>query len=54
MLRRPFSSRLILDCETSSRWATSSAVMPSSSRSSRSFAPSLRRRMVGLMLADDN
>src|SRR3954447_2636955 len=50
MLRRPFSSRLIFDCDTSSRSATSSAVMPLSSRSRRSSWPSRRRRTVGLTL----
>ena len=50
MLRRPFSSRLIFDWETSSRSATSSAVMPLSSRSRRSSWPSRRRLTVGLTL----
>src|SRR4051812_35155455 len=50
MLRRPFSRRLIFDCETSSRSATSSAVMPLSSRSRRSSWPNRRRLTVGLTL----
>src|SRR5690349_16323864 len=50
MLRLPFSRRLIFDCETSRRSATSSAVMPLSSRSRRSSWPSRRRRTVGLTL----
>ncbi len=48
MLRRPFSSLLIFDWETSSRSATSSAVMPRCSRRRRSSWPSRRRRTVGL------
>src|SRR5690606_37314215 len=50
MLRRPFSRRLIFDCDTSSLSATSSAVMPLSSRSLRSSWPSRRRLTVGLTL----
>src|SRR5690606_372447 len=50
MLRRPFSRRLIFDCDTSSRSATSSAVMPLSSRSLRNSWPSRRRLTVGLTL----
>ncbi|CAM5702491.1 hypothetical protein SVIOM342S_05815 [Streptomyces violaceorubidus] len=50
MLRLPFSRRLIFDWETSSRSATSSAVMPFSSRSRRSSWPSRRRLTVGLTL----
>src|SRR5213595_3594819 len=50
MLRRPFSRRLIFDCDTSRRSATSSAVMPLSSRSLRSSWPNRRRLTVGLTL----
>src|SRR3954447_575830 len=50
MLRRPFSSRLIFDCDPGGLPATSSAVMPLSSRSLRSSWPSRRRLTVGLTL----
>lgn len=50
MERRPFSRRLIFDCETSSLSATSSAVMPLISRSRRNSWPNRRRLTVGLTL----
>src|SRR3954454_1531827 len=50
MLRRPFSSRLIFDCDRGGRPAPSSAVVPLSPRSLRSSCPIRRRLTVGLTL----